>query len=211
MKYLYPADLGTVEKMELVVLIGFAALLVVLKSRKPRLVARHRGHQKPPQASTRNRAIPRQQPSVAPSNRVLTGRAYVIDGDTIIVRGTKIRLAGIDAPELDMPWGLKAKWTMVEICRGQEITVKLNGETSYDRLVGIGYLPNGQDIGAELVKRRLALDLPFFSKGRYRHLEPTGARERLRNGAFGHASISVRRTTTVVAYGRRSNRRSAGS
>ncbi|WP_170561473.1 thermonuclease family protein [Ruegeria atlantica] len=124
----------------------------------------------------------------------------MIDGDTIVVRKSKIRLAGIDAPELNMPWGQKAKWAMVEICKGQEITIKLNGETSYDRLVGIGYLPNGQDIGAELVKRGLALDLPFFSNGRYRHLEPVGARKRLRNGAYGHASISFRRETTVVAF-----------
>ncbi|SHE65110.1 Endonuclease YncB, thermonuclease family [Ruegeria intermedia] len=197
--------------MELVVLIGVAALLVVFTSGKPRSVTRRTGLQKSPQASARNRATRRQHPRVAPSDRILTGRAYVIDGDTIIVRGTKIRLAGIDAPELDMPWGQKAKWAMVEICKGQEITVKLNGETSYDRFVGIGYLPDGRDIGAELVKRGLALDLPFFSQGRYRHLEPAGARERLRNGAFGHASISARRTTTVIAYGRRSIRRNAGS
>ncbi|MBO9448420.1 thermonuclease family protein [Ruegeria sp. R14_0] len=133
----------------------------------------------------------------------------MIDGDTIVVRKSKIRLAGIDAPELNMPWGQKAKWAMVEICKGQEITIKLNGETSYDRLVGIGYLPNGQDIGAELVKRGLALDLPFFSNGRYRHLEPEGARKRLRNGAYGHASISFRQETTVVAFRKKAKCRAA--
>lgn len=35
----------------------------------------------------------------------LRGRAWVIDGDTIDISGTRIRLAGIDAPELDHPFG----------------------------------------------------------------------------------------------------------
>jgi endonuclease YncB( thermonuclease family) len=33
----------------------------------------------------------------------LTGRASVIDGDTIEIRGHRIRLFGIDAPRLDKP------------------------------------------------------------------------------------------------------------
>lgn len=39
-----------------------------------------------------------------PAGLTLTGKAYVIDGDTIRIKKTKIRLAGIDAPELNMPW-----------------------------------------------------------------------------------------------------------
>ncbi|WP_170607795.1 thermonuclease family protein [Ruegeria arenilitoris] len=126
------------------------------------------------------------------------GRAYIIDGDTICIKGTKIRLAGIDAPELDQPWGQKSKWAMVNICKGQIITAELDGERSYDRLVGTCYLPDGRDIGAELIKLGLALDLPRFSMGKYRHLEPQGARQRLGNGRFGHASIRFRQQTTVT-------------
>ncbi|HSM41584.1 MAG TPA: thermonuclease family protein [Afifellaceae bacterium] len=110
----------------------------------------------------------------------LCGRCYVIDGDTIVISRTKVRLAGIDAPELDQPWGQKAKWTMVEICKGQTITAKLTGERSYDRLIGTCYLPDGRDIGAELIKRGLALDGGIFSEGKYRHLEPHGARRKLK-------------------------------
>lgn len=126
-----------------------------------------------------------------PASRTLAGRAYVIDGDTICIQNTKIRLAGIDAPELDMPWGQKAKWAMVFICRGQKITAKLNGERSFDRLVGTCYLPDGRDIGAEIVKQGLALDLPSFSNGKYRQYEPDGARRRLANGKFGHRSLTT--------------------
>ena len=67
------------------------------------------------------------------------------------------------------------------ICKGQVITVKLNGETTHDRLVGTCYLPDGRDIGAELVKRGLALDWTHYSGGRYRQLEPRGVRRKLHN------------------------------
>ena len=33
----------------------------------------------------------------------IIGNAWVIDGDTIEISGTRIRLEGIDAPELDQP------------------------------------------------------------------------------------------------------------
>jgi endonuclease YncB( thermonuclease family) len=111
--------------------------------------------------------------------RSFSGRAHVIDGDTIIVRGTKIRLAGIDAPELDRPYGQTAKWTMVDICKGKEITVELTGEASHDRLVGVCRLPDGLDVAEELVRRGLALDVPFYSNGRYRRFEPPGVRRKL--------------------------------
>lgn len=117
---------------------------------------------------------------VFPPTGVLEGRCYVIDGDTIVIKRTKIRLAGIDAPELDQPWGQKAKWKMVEICKGQIIIAKLNGERSHDRLVATCYRSDGRDIGAEIIKTGLALDWSRFSGGKYRHLEPMGVRDKLR-------------------------------
>lgn len=102
---------------------------------------------------------------------VLTGRAYVIDGDTIAIGRIKLRLDSIDAPELDQPYGRKAKWAMVDICRGQEITARLTGEVSYDRLLADCTLPNGTNIGEELIRRGLAIDYDHFSNGRFRHLE----------------------------------------
>ena len=123
-----------------------------------------------------------------PKGSVLSGRAHVIDGDTIVVQGRSIRLAGIDAPELDRPFGRKAKWAMVEICRNQPVTVRLTGETSYDRLVGTCYLPDGRDIGAELIREGLALDWTYHSGGRYLALERPDARRKLRGcGAWGNA------------------------
>ncbi|MEP1519447.1 thermonuclease family protein [Ascidiaceihabitans sp.] len=104
----------------------------------------------------------------------------MIDGDTIAINRIKIRFAGIDAPELDQPWGQKSKWAMVKLCKGKVITVKLTGETSYDRLVGTCYLPDGRDLGAEIVKAGLALDGGLYSKGKYKDLEDPEMRRKLR-------------------------------
>ena len=38
-------------------------------------------------------------------SHILTGAAYVTDGDTIKIKNTQIRLFGIDAPELNHPYG----------------------------------------------------------------------------------------------------------
>jgi micrococcal nuclease len=123
-------------------------------------------------------------PPPIPSSMKIKGRAWVIDGDTIVVNKVKIRLAGVDAPELDQPWGQKSKWEMVRLCKGHIITVELTGDTSYDRLVGTCYLPDGRDLGAEIVKAGLALDGWQFSEGKYRHLEHPEMRVKL-NG-YGH-------------------------
>ncbi|WP_223228427.1 thermonuclease family protein [Roseovarius litoreus] len=103
----------------------------------------------------------------------------MIDGDTIVLGKLRIRIAGIDAPELDHPWGQKSKWAMVQLCKGQVITAHVTEELSYDRIVATCYLPDGRDLAAELVKQGLAIDWPKYSGGKYRHLEPEGIRRKL--------------------------------
>ena len=109
----------------------------------------------------------------------IRGRAHVIDGDTIVIGRIKLRLWGIDAPELDEPWGQKSKWEMVRICKGQTIVAVPTGETSHDRLVAKCYLESGEDIAGALVLRGLALDWPLFSDGAYRRLETPEFRRKL--------------------------------
>ena len=110
---------------------------------------------------------------------ILKGRCWVIDGDTIVIDKVRIRLAGIDAPELEHPWGQKSKWALVELCRGKTITAQVRPEMSHDRVVAECFLPDGGDLAAELVQRGLALDWSKFSGGKYRHLEPPDARRKL--------------------------------
>ena len=108
----------------------------------------------------------------------LTGKCFVVDGDTIRIGRVNVRLAGIDAPELDHPWGQKAKWELVQLCKGQIITAQIEPEKSHDRVVATCYLPDGRDLSAEMVRRGMAIDWPKFSGGKYKYLEPDGIRQR---------------------------------
>lgn len=108
----------------------------------------------------------------------ISGKCYVVDGDTIRIGKVSLRLAGIDAPELEHPWGKKAKWELVHLCRGQTITAEIEQGMSYDRVVATCYLSDGTDLSAEMVRRGMALDWPKFSGGKYSHLEPEGIRKK---------------------------------
>lgn len=113
------------------------------------------------------------------TEREFIGPAVVIDGDTIIIKGTRLRLAGIDAPELEDRYGVSAKRAMIGLCKGKSIRAVTDGAQSYERLVATCYLPDGRDLSAELVKLGLALDWSSFSRGKYRDLEPEGIRQKL--------------------------------
>ena len=60
-----------------------------------------------------------------PMETILRGRCWVIDGDTIVINNIRLRLAGIDAPELDHPWGQRSKWALVQLCKGQTVTARI--------------------------------------------------------------------------------------
>jgi micrococcal nuclease len=130
-------------------------------------------------------------PQRVPIETVLRGRCWVIDGDTLVINNTRLRLAGIDAPELDHPWGNRSKWALVQLCSGQTVTARIKPEVSYDRMVAECFLPDGRDLAAELVRRGLALDWPKFSGGKYRHLEPEGIRQKLWRAAARQRGISL--------------------
>jgi endonuclease YncB( thermonuclease family) len=109
----------------------------------------------------------------------LVGHCWVIDGDTIEIAGTRIRLAGIDAPEMDQPYGRNAKWALVALCKGAQIRAVFSSDLSHDRTVATCYLPDGRDLSAEMVKLGMAIDWAKFSGGKYRHLEPPEIRKKL--------------------------------
>jgi micrococcal nuclease len=102
-----------------------------------------------------------------------------VDGDSIVIDNRMIRLAGIDAPELDHPYGQNAKWTLIRLCKGHVVEARVEGGDHYDRTVATCFLPDGRDLSAEMVKSGMALDWPKFSGGRYRTFEPAGIRKKL--------------------------------
>jgi hypothetical protein len=81
---------------------------------------------------------------------VSTPRIFVIDGDTIRVGSERIRLRGIDAPELSEPEGQAAKERLEELLRTGPIQVIPHGRDVYDRLVADVFV-DGQNV-AEILK-----------------------------------------------------------
>jgi len=119
--------------------------------------------------------------------RQIDGSAYVRDADTIVVAGTPVRLNGVDAPETSTLQGRNAKSFMERLLRGKRVVCDLNGKRTYDRWVGTCFIDiEGQwtDVGAIVIANGNALDCRRYSGGRYRSLEPTGARSRLTQARY---------------------------
>lgn len=105
----------------------------------------------------------------------ISGRASVIDGDTIEVRGTRIRIGGIDAPESDQSCtradgrsyrcGGAAAAFLDDMLAGRNVVCSASG-TSYDRIVAACEV-GGLDVGATMVAAGWAVDYARYSKGRY--------------------------------------------
>jgi len=178
-----------VEVLILLVVAGVVALFVVHSKRqpdrstkstyrptsdlKPRLGAsRPQGVQQPPRFDAGS-AIPE------PIEKVLEGSAYVVDGDTIKIQKTQVRLFGVDAPEINHPYGKKAKWALVSLCKGQKVRAVVTAEDTHGRTVAKCYLEDGRDLSAEMVKLGMAIDWPKFSDGKYRSLEVSDVRKKL--------------------------------
>ncbi|HEO8743581.1 TPA: thermonuclease family protein [Campylobacter upsaliensis] len=107
----------------------------------------------------------------------LTGKvSKVIDGDTIEllaktskenpynhIAKLKIRLYGIDAPELKQAYGKEAKEFLSALVLKQEVSLIIENKDKYDRFVGTLFL-KGQDINKEMVKNGYAHAYESFSK-----------------------------------------------
>lgn len=126
----------------------------------------------------------------------LTGRASVIDGDTIEINGTRIRFDGIDAPESRQtcenasgnPYrcGKVSANALDEfLSKSRPTTCTATGK-SYDRVVGHCRRADGQDVNHWMVRNGHAIDWPKYSKGRYASAQRESETERLGiwSGAF---------------------------
>lgn len=90
-----------------------------------------------------------------------TGRVVqVTDGDTLVVQDAQgsrhtVRLGGIDAPEKDQPCGHEARESLVDLVKGQKVSVESWKIDKYGRK--IGKLTNGErDFNLEQVVRGYA-------------------------------------------------------
>ena len=84
----------------------------------------------------------------------------VWSGDTLVVRvgqrDRPVRLLGIDAPEVDQAFGTLSRSRAAELALGNRVTVVPIREDPRGRIVGVITLPDGRDLGLELVAAGLA-------------------------------------------------------
>ena len=98
----------------------------------------------------------------------LPGKVVSIhDGDTITMLQNKtqikVRLFGIDAPELKQPYGKKSKQFLANLIAREVVEVDENGKDRYKRTLGIIYY-KGQDINAQMVLNGYAWVYVKYSK-----------------------------------------------
>lgn len=106
----------------------------------------------------------------------LVGQASIIDGDTLEIHGTRIRLWGIDAPESSqlcrgedsLPYrcGAKAANELDVFIAGRSVSCEPVRRDVYGRTVATCSV-GGIDLAEWLVRAGLALDWPRYSKGKY--------------------------------------------
>jgi len=106
----------------------------------------------------------------------LTGQASVIDGDTIEIHRTRIRIHGIDAPESSQlcrgadsnlyRCGQRAAIALADFIARRPVECVDIDQRTFNRVVAICTV-EGVDIADWLVRNGLAVDWPKYSRGGY--------------------------------------------
>ena len=95
----------------------------------------------------------------------LVGVAKVVDGDTLVINGTRIRLEGIDAPEAGQTckrrllgaWacGTEATNALAHLVQDKQVRCEPRGLDKYGRTLAVCFLDQ-QDVNAWMVRQGLA-------------------------------------------------------
>ncbi len=122
----------------------------------------------------------------------LSGTARVIDGDTLELKGARVRLHGIDAPESTQTciadgrrWrcGQRAASALAQRISGQSVACKERDRDRYGRIVAV-CRAGGKDLNAQMVSQGWALAYRQYSLWT---MWTRRLRQEQRGGAFGAA------------------------
>ena len=105
------------------------------------------------------------------SSKTIFGKAKVIDGDTIHIGKSKIRLHAIDAPETKqkctkggVKWncGFESTQFLLDLVGNYEIKCDTQGKDRYNRYIGICYI-NNININRQMVINGWAIAYRYYS------------------------------------------------
>lgn len=93
----------------------------------------------------------------------------ILDGDTFVIsrkngEEVKVRLAGIDAPEMTQDFGERAKTALDSLILNRNIKVENKGTDQYNRVIGVVTV-EGEEINKKLVKDGNAWFSPDYANG----------------------------------------------
>ena len=119
--------------------------------------------------------------SFSDENNITKGNAIVVDGDTIKIKGEKIRFGGIDAPESyfkgkkqtciednkEVFCGQISKDKLIEKIGTNSVKCKIEkNKDKYKRLIGECFIKN-ESLSIFMVRNGYAFDWPYYSKGKF--------------------------------------------
>lgn len=95
----------------------------------------------------------------------------VIDGDTLMIDGERIRIYGLDCPEILHPLrgydpGVRAKYALAVLLEGKTITLKRRGTDRYGRTVAKVFA-DGRDVTCSMIRAKVCREYVRYSKGEY--------------------------------------------
>ena len=103
-------------------------------------------------------------------NAALEGRVVSVpDGDTLVVytgagRTRRVRLYGVDCPELAQPFGPEAARAAEALALFKTVALTVMDEDRYGRLVAVVALENGETLNEALLRQGLAWHYGRFCK-----------------------------------------------
>ena len=98
------------------------------------------------------------------------GNAVAVDGDSLVMEGRRVRLRGLDAPELGQVChrgaiayrcGQEARTALRSLIAGQTITCQGSGRDRFERVLA-RCEARGEDVGSVLVRRGLAVSFGAY-------------------------------------------------
>jgi len=113
-------------------------------------------------------------PALAASDvESISGTPRIVDGDTLVIAGTRIRLHGIDSPEtkqtcqrgrIDWLCGQEASKALRDYVGVADLRCERLDTDRYGRMVARCYRPDGNDIGEWMVSNGWALAYRHYAK-----------------------------------------------
>ena len=92
----------------------------------------------------------------------------VVDGDTILLTDDygklhKVRLLGIDAPEIDQSFGFESREMLVNLVEGERVIIDSRKKDRYKRILGKIYLDD-MDVNLTMISKGLAWHYKRYRK-----------------------------------------------